>query len=204
MKKECRQYWVKKRKTRSSTDGISSQQNLSKQSQNEDIHGTAANKEDQLEIVGNNHNVFVPKNTVSCDKLGGTISTIDFEVTTDNQHVDSCIVTYKHLDLLLSFFFIALKSTFYSYWVTLPCFIKPIFTVVLVMGNKFKMVIMVKKHEAVVIKYLVQRIKTLEKSNKKLNERLKNYMCFQPVHKISWRTMKKLCFILVFLSYLHP
>ena len=115
MKKECRQYWVKKRKTRSSTDGISSQQNLSKQSQNEDIHGTAANKEDQLEIVGNNHNVFVPKNIVSCDKLGGTISTIDFEVTTDNQHVDSCIVTYKHLDLLLSFFFIALKSTFYSY-----------------------------------------------------------------------------------------
>ena len=53
------------------------------------------------------------------------------------------------------------------------------------MGNKFKMVIMVKKHEAVVIKYLVQRIKTLEKSNKKLNARLKNYMCFQPVHKIS-------------------
>ena len=31
-----------------------------------------------------------------------------------------------------------------------------------------------KNHEAVVIKYLVQRIKTLENSNKKLNERLKN------------------------------
>ena len=40
-----------------------------------------------------------------------------------------------------------------------------------------------KNHEAVVIKYLVQRIKTLENSNKKLNERLKNCVCFQPVHK---------------------
>ena len=40
-----------------------------------------------------------------------------------------------------------------------------------------------KTHEAAVIKYLVQRIKTLEKSNKKLNERLKNCICFQPVHK---------------------
>ena len=39
------------------------------------------------------------------------------------------------------------------------------------------------KHEAVVIKYLVQRIKTLENSNKKVNERLKNCTCFQPVHK---------------------
>ena len=40
-----------------------------------------------------------------------------------------------------------------------------------------------KNHETVVIKYLVQQIKTLEKSNKKLNERLKNCMCFQSVHK---------------------
>ena len=31
-----------------------------------------------------------------------------------------------------------------------------------------------KNHKAAVIKYLVQRIKTLENSNKKLNERLKN------------------------------
>ena len=83
----------KKRKTRTSTDGISSLQNLSKQSQNDDIPGTAAKKEDQLEIVGSNKNIFVPKNTVSCDKVGDTRSTTDFEVTTDNQHVDSCIVT---------------------------------------------------------------------------------------------------------------
>ena len=40
-----------------------------------------------------------------------------------------------------------------------------------------------KNHEAVVIKYIVQRIKTLENSNKKLNERLKNCVCFQPVPK---------------------
>ena len=40
-----------------------------------------------------------------------------------------------------------------------------------------------KNHKAAVIKYLVQRIKTLENSNKKLNERLKNCVCFQPVHK---------------------
>ena len=40
------------------------------------------------------------------------------------------------------------------------------------------------KHEAVVIKYLAQRKKTSENSNKKLNEeRLKNCICFQPVHK---------------------
>ena len=81
-----------KRKTRPSTDGISSLQNLSKQSQNEDIPGTAAKKEDQLEI-GSKKNVFVPRNTVSGDKLGDTISTIEFEVTTDDKHVDSCIVT---------------------------------------------------------------------------------------------------------------
>ena len=82
-----------KRKARPSTDGISSLQNLSKQSQNEDIPGTAAKKEDQIEIVGSNKNVFVPKNPVSCDKLGDTISTSEFEVTTDKKHVDSCIVT---------------------------------------------------------------------------------------------------------------
>ena len=101
----------KKWKT-TSADGIFSLQNLSKQSQNEDIPGTAAKKEDQLEIVGSNNNIFVPKNAVSCDKLGNTISTTDFEVNTDNQHVDSCIVTYKHMDFLTSFLFIALKSTF--------------------------------------------------------------------------------------------
>ena len=109
----------KKRKTRTSTDGISSLQNLSKQSLNEDIPGPAAKKEDQLVIVGNNKNIFVSKNTVSCDKLGDTISTTDFEVTTDNQHADSCIVTY-------------------SYCISLPCFITSIFTVVLVMWKNSK------------------------------------------------------------------
>ena len=89
----------KKRKTRYSTDSIFPPQNLSKQSQNEDIPDTAATKEDQLEIVGSNKNIFVTKNTVSSDKLEGTISTIDSEVTTDNQHVHSSIVTYKHMDL---------------------------------------------------------------------------------------------------------
>ena len=93
----------KKRKTRTSTDGISSPTNLSKQSQNEGIPGTTAKKEDQLEIVGSNQNIFVPKNTVSCDKLGDTST-----VTTNNQHDDSSNVTYQHMD----FFFIALKSTF--------------------------------------------------------------------------------------------
>ena len=78
----------KKRKTRTSTDGISSPTNLSKQSQNEDIPGTTAKKEYQLEIVGSNQNIFVPKNTVSCDKLGDTST-----VTTNNQHDDSSIVT---------------------------------------------------------------------------------------------------------------
>ena len=101
-----------KRKTRTSVKGKTFPPNLSKQNQNKDISGTAAKKEDQLEIVGNNKNIFVPKNTVSCNKLGDTISTIDFEVTTDNQYVDSSIVTYKHVDLLMSFFFIALKSNF--------------------------------------------------------------------------------------------
>ena len=100
MKKECRQYWVKKGK-QELYYGISSPQNLSKQSQNEDIPGTAVKKEDQLEIVGSNKNIFVPKNTVFFNKLGDTIGIIDFEVTTDdNQHVDSSIVTYKHVDLL--------------------------------------------------------------------------------------------------------
>ena len=102
----------KKRKTRTSTDGLSSPQNVYKQSQNEGIPGTVAKKEDELEIVGSNKNIFVPQNTVSCDKLGDTISTIDFEVTTDNQHVDSSIVTYKQKDLLMSCFFITLKTTF--------------------------------------------------------------------------------------------
>ena len=60
----------KKRKTGTSTDGISSPQNLPKQSQNENIPETAAKKEDQLETVGTNKNIFVPKNTVFCNKLG--------------------------------------------------------------------------------------------------------------------------------------
>ena len=112
-------------------------------------------KEDQLEILGSNKNIFVPKNTVSCNKLGDTISTIDFEVTADNEHVDSSIVTYEHLDLLIIFFFIALKSTF------------------LLLLNNTAMLYYINfhtsarnweeiqngnndKHEAVVIKYLVQ------------------------------------------------
>ena len=112
-------------------------------------------KEDQLEILGSNKNIFVPKNTVSCNKLGDTISTIDFEVTADNEHVDSSIVTYEHVDLLIIFFFIALKSTF------------------LLLLNNTAMLNYINfhtsagnweeiqnsnndKHEAVVIKYLVQ------------------------------------------------
>ena len=52
-----------------------------------------------------------------------------------------------------------------------------------------------KTHDAViVIKYLVQQIKTLEKSNKKLNERLKNCICFQPVHKSILKNDKKVMF----------
>ena len=67
---------------------MSSQKNLSKKSPNEDIPGTATKKEDQLEIVDSNKNILVPKNTVSCNKLGYTISTIytDFKVITDNKH----------------------------------------------------------------------------------------------------------------------
>ena len=67
----------KKRKTRTSADGISSPQNLSKQSQNENIPGIADKK-----IVGSNNNIFVPKNTVSFDKLGDIISTIDLKLPT--------------------------------------------------------------------------------------------------------------------------
>ena len=67
---------------------MSSQKNLSKKSPNEDIPGTATKKEDQLEIVDSNKNILVPKNTVSYNKLGDTISTIytDFKVITDNKH----------------------------------------------------------------------------------------------------------------------
>ena len=61
-------------------------------------------------MVGSIKNIFVSKNTVSCNKFGDTISTIGFEVTIDNQHVDSVIVTYQHRDLLMSFFFIALQT----------------------------------------------------------------------------------------------
>ena len=76
--------------------------NLSQQSENEDIQGTAA-KKDQLEIN-------VPKNAVSCDKLGDT-NINDFE-TIDNQYVDCSVVIYQHMDLLKSFFFISFESTF--------------------------------------------------------------------------------------------
>ena len=202
LKKECRQYWVKKRKTRTSTDHIShppsplpspSSPNLSKQSQNEDIPGTAAKKEDHLEIVGSNNNIFVPKDAVSCNKLRDTISAIDFEVTTDNQHVDSSIVTYKNVDLLMSFLLIALKSTF------------------LLLLNNAAMLYYINfhtsarnweeiqngnngKHETVVIKYLIQQIKTLANSKKKLNERLKNCICFQPVHKNILKNDEKVMF----------
>ena len=51
-----------------------------------------------------------------------------------------------------------------------------------------------KNHKAAVIKYLVQRIKTLENSNKKLNERLKNWLCFQPVHKNILKNDEKIMF----------
>ena len=51
-----------------------------------------------------------------------------------------------------------------------------------------------KNHETVVIKYLVQQIKTLEKSNKKLNERLKNCKCSQPVHKNILKNDEKVTF----------
>ena len=50
------------------------------------------------------------------------------------------------------------------------------------------------EHEAVVIKYLVQRIKILKNSNKKLNERLKYYICFQPVHKNILKNDEKIMF----------
>ena len=51
-----------------------------------------------------------------------------------------------------------------------------------------------KNHKAAVIKYLVQRIKTLENSNKKLNERLKNCICFQPVLKNILKNHEKVMF----------
>ena len=195
LKKEGRQYWVKKKQTRTSTDGISSSQNVSKQSQNEDIPGTAAKKEDQLEIFGSNKNIFVPKNTVSCDKLGNTVSNIDFEVTTDNHHADSSIVTYKHVDLLMSFFFIALKSTFLLLLNnTAMLYYVNFHTSASSYGDQIQDGNNGKNHEAVAIKYLVQRIKTLENSNKKLNERLKNCMCFQYVHKNILKNDEKVVF----------
>ena len=51
-----------------------------------------------------------------------------------------------------------------------------------------------KNDEAVVIKYLVQRTKTLKNSNKKLYERLKNCMCFQSVHKNILKNDEKVVF----------
>ena len=126
------------------------------QSQNEDIPGTTTKKEDQLETVGSNNNNFVLQNTVSCDKLGDT-STIDFEVTTDNQHVGSSIVTYQHMDLLMSFFFIALKSTFLLLLnnTGMPYYIN--FHISASNGEQIQSGNNAKNHEAVVIKYLVQR-----------------------------------------------
>ena len=50
------------------------------------------------------------------------------------------------------------------------------------------------KQKALVIKYLVQRIKTLEDCNRKLNERLKNCMCLQPVHKNILKNDEKVMF----------
>ena len=97
----------KKRKTRTSTDGISSHKIYPNRVRMKTFQKPLLKKK-QLEIVDNNNNIFAPKNIVSCDKLGDTISTIDFEVTTDKQHVDSSIVTYKHMDYL-SFFFTAMK-----------------------------------------------------------------------------------------------
>ena len=40
-----------------------------------------------------------------------------------------------------------------------------------------------KSHKAIVINLVLHGIKSPEKSNKKLNRRLKNYLRFQPVHK---------------------
>ena len=50
------------------------------------------------------------------------------------------------------------------------------------------------KQEAVLVKYLVQWIKTLENSNQKLNERLKNCICFQRVHKNIRKNDEKIMF----------
>ena len=188
-KKRVQAILGKKRKTRTSTDGISSPTNLSKQSQNEDIPGTTAKKEDQLEIVGSNQNIFLPKNIVSCDKLGDTST-----VTTDNQHVDSSIVTHQNMDLLMSFFFIALKSTFLLLLNNTDMLYEINFHTSASNGEQIQSGNNGKTHEAVVIKYLVQRIKTLEKSNKKLNERLKNCICFQPVHKSILKNDEKYMF----------
>ena len=79
-------------------------------------------------------------------------------------------MTYKHVDLLMRFFFIALKSIYYINFHTSTRNWEEIQN-----DNNGK-------HEAVVIKYLVQRIKTSENCNKKLNKRLKNWICLQPVH----------------------
>ena len=40
-----------------------------------------------------------------------------------------------------------------------------------------------KNHKATAINLVLHGIKSHEKSNKKLNRRLKNYLRFQPVHK---------------------
>ena len=119
-----------------------------------------------------------------CNKLGDTISTIDSEVSTDNQkNVDRSIVTYKPVTLLMSFFFIALKSTFLLLLSNTAMLYYINFHTNASNGEEIQNGNNSKNHEAVVVKFLVRRIKTLENINKKLNERLKNCICLQPIHK---------------------
>ena len=89
------------------------------------------------------------------------------------------------MDLLMSFFLIPLKSTFLFLLNNTAMLYYISYHSSASNGEQIQNGNNGKKHEAVVIKDLVQRIKTLEKSNKKLNQRLKNCMCFQPIQKIS-------------------
>ena len=102
-------------------------------------------------------------------------------------------MTYKHVDLLMRFFFIALKSNFLLslnntamlYYISFHTSARNWEEIQ--NGNNGK-------HETVVIKYLIQQIKTLANSKKKLNERLKNCICFQPVHKNILKNDEKVMF----------
>ena len=102
-------------------------------------------------------------------------------------------MTHKHVDLLMNFFFIALKLTF------------------LLLLNNTTMLYYMNfhtsarnweeiqngddgTHESVVSKYLVQQIKALENSDKKLHERLKNCICLQPVQKNTLKNDEKVMF----------